>query len=162
MLNHAGEHITECGPADAIVLTHIWRESILHRAAPAFSKSQIKAWVSRVRTPEIYAQEARSRRIWGWVENDDIIAFIELEPDGHIDRLYALKAAQGRGIATHLIRHVIGVARQGGLMRLYTEASDLARPAFERCGFQTLHKNPVQIDGVSMHNWIMECDVSRM
>ena len=149
-------NIVVCGPEDSEALTDIWRESILQRAHSSFSEEQIFAWAARVRTPEIYSQEAEHRKIWAWTENETLIAFIELEPNGHIDRLYALKEASGRGLATKLIRHVINHAQETDLKQLYTEASDLARPAFERCGFKMIRKNPVNIDGVSMHNWIME------
>jgi len=150
------DNIVLCGPEDSETLTHIWRESILELAPSAFSQEQISAWAARVRSPTIYAQEAKRRTIWAWTENGDLIAFIELEPDGHIDRLYALKKAAGRGIATKLINHVVNHAKDIDLTQLFTEASDLARPAFERCGFKMIRKNPINVDGVPMHNWIMK------
>lgn len=156
----APNNIISCGAEDAEVLTHIWRKSILELAPLAFSKKQILAWVGRVRAPAIYAQEAKHRKIWGWSERGNLIAFIELEPNGHIDRLYALKEASGRGIATHLVEHVINYAAHSEVPKLFTEASDLARPVFERCTFEIIRKNPVNIDGVLMHNWLMERDLS--
>jgi putative acetyltransferase len=40
--------------------------------------------------------------------------------------------------------------------RLHTEASDLARPAFERVRYEVTHKREFAIDGMPIHNWAME------
>jgi putative acetyltransferase len=51
-------------------------------------------------------------------------------------------------------------ARDHGITRLYTEASDLARPAFERAGYSVTHKREFAIAhedrDVPIHNWAME------
>jgi putative acetyltransferase len=52
-----------------------------------------------------------------------VVAFIDLEPDGHIDRLYAAPEAAGRGVAPRLYDAIETVARAQGIERLFTEAS---------------------------------------
>ncbi|MBB3032974.1 hypothetical protein [Alteriqipengyuania lutimaris] len=52
-----------------------------------------------------------------------------------------------------------------GATRLYTEASELARPAFERAGYHgaferagyhVSHRRDFEVDGVAIHNFAME------
>ncbi|HEX3962281.1 MAG TPA: hypothetical protein VHZ03_37580 [Trebonia sp.] len=57
---------------------------------------------------------------------DRPVAFIDLEPDGHIDRLFCAP-----------------------------EASELARRVFERKGFTVVQRQDLVIRGVPMHNYRM-------
>ena len=47
-------------------------------------------------------------------------------------------------------------AREQGIERLIVEASELARPLFERRGFTLLGRNDLLLDGVAIHNYRME------
>jgi putative acetyltransferase len=42
------------------------------------------------------------------------------------------------------------------LGRIFVEASELARPLFERRGFTLLARNDLVLDGVDIHNYRME------
>jgi GNAT superfamily N-acetyltransferase len=71
-------------------------------------------------------------------EQDQVVAFIDLEPDGHIDRLFRAPEAVGQHIASRLYDGIEAAARAQGIGRLYTEASELARRFFERKDFIVL------------------------
>jgi putative acetyltransferase len=89
-------------------------------------------------------------------ERDRVVAFIDLESDGHIDRLFCAPEAAGRGIASRLYDGIETAAREQGLGRLYTEASELARRFFERKGFVVLERQDKILRGVPIHNYRME------
>jgi putative acetyltransferase len=69
-------------------------------------------------------------------EDDRPVAYIDLEPNGHIDRLFCAPEAAGQGIASRLYDAVEAAAREQGIRSLFTEASELARRLFERKGLR--------------------------
>jgi putative acetyltransferase len=84
-----------------------------------------------------------------------VVAFTDLEPDGHIDRLFCAPEAAGRGVASRLYDAIETAAREQGLERLFTEASELARRFFERKGFTVLERQDMILRGVPIHNYRM-------
>src|SRR5204863_177474 len=63
------------------------------------------------------------------------VGVAELEPDGHIGRVYVSAGHQRQGIGHQLLAAVVAEARRVGLTRPFTEASITARPFFESQGF---------------------------
>ncbi len=84
-----------------------------------------------------------------------MVAFIDLEPDGHIDRLFCAPEAAGRGVASRLYQALETAARAQGIERLFTEASELARRFFEQKGFTVLQRQDKILRGVPIHNYRM-------
>jgi putative acetyltransferase len=95
--------------------------------------------------------------------DDRPIAYIDLEPDGHIDRLFCAPEAAGQGIASQLYDAVEAAAREQGIRTLFTEASELARRLFERKGFAVAERQDLVVRGVAIHNYRMTktLDLSR-
>ncbi len=93
-------------------------------------------------------------------DTDCPVAYALLEPDGHLDRLYNHPDHTRRGLAAALLQAAEDHARGKGIERLYTEASELARPAFERAGYGVTHRRDFTIEGpngaVPIHNYAME------
>ncbi len=89
-------------------------------------------------------------------EDDQPVAYALLEADGHLDHLYNHPDHSRRGIALNLLTTAALYARHHGMARLYTEASELARPSFEEAGFIATERREFEIDGVPIHNWAME------
>lgn len=75
------------------------------------------------------------------------VGFAELEPNGHIDRVYVSADHQQRGIGRQLLTVVLAEARRVGLTRLFTEASITPRPFFEAQGFTVLAPHIVTCRG---------------
>jgi putative acetyltransferase len=90
------------------------------------------------------------------ISNEKVLGFLGFESNGHVDRLYVHKDHQRQGIATKLYHHVEQVALSEGIEKLFTEASWLAKPFFEKMGFETLKKNDVCRDGILLNNFSME------
>ena len=84
-----------------------------------------------------------------------------LQTDGHLDHLYLHPDHTRRGLAERLLDTAETFARDGGIKRLFSEASGLARPAFERAGYTMTHRRDFSVDGVSIHNWAMEKPLAR-
>jgi len=89
-------------------------------------------------------------------EGEQIIAFAELERDGHLDMFYCRKDVIRRGVGLALYRAVELKAISLGLERIFADVSITARPFFERCGFSTLCHQTGRRAGIELSNFKME------
>ncbi|HEY6789381.1 MAG TPA: GNAT family N-acetyltransferase [Trebonia sp.] len=144
-------------PRDAADLAAVFFRSVRQVAICAYTAAQVKAWAPEPRTAEWAHGEATDGRLVLVAANaeDRPVAFIDLEPDGHIDRLFCAPEAAGQGIASRLYDAVEAAAREQGIRSLFTEASELARRVFERKGFTVVQRQDLVIRGVAMHNYRM-------
>jgi len=151
---------------DAEVLAAILASAITDIGPHAYSPAQVAAWAARHPGARRYRERiADGDVIFVAADADDRpVAYVLLEQDGHIDHLYNHPDHTRRGLATQLLAIATIYARKHGVERLYSEASDLARPAFERAGFAATHKReftiPLGDRGVPIHNWGMEKSLS--
>jgi putative acetyltransferase len=142
---------------DAADAADVFYRSAREVALSDYTADQVKAWV-----PERWDAEQEHRRsgngrlvLVAADQWDHVVAFIDLEPDGHIDRLFCAPEATGRGIASQLYDGIETAAREQGIGRLFTEASEPARRFFERKGFLVLERQDKILRGVPIHNYRM-------
>ncbi len=130
--------------------------------AHGYDAEQIEAWAGRHSGPAMYRERAAlGHTIFVATDGEDRpVAYAVLEPDGHLDRLYNHPGHTRQGLATRLLIEAETHARAHKIARLYTEASELARPAFERAGYSVLHRRDFTIghggNAVPIHNYAME------
>lgn len=143
---------------DAELLSAICHAAIQQIGPSAYSAEQIAAWLARHPGPGRYRERAAmGHTILVAVDADDTpVAYALLEQDGHLDHLYNHPAHTRVGLAARLLDAALEYARENGIARLYTEASDLARPSFEKAGYTVTSKREFEIDGVPIYNWAME------
>ena len=143
---------------DAPALVELVRRSIADIGREAYSAEQTQAWAARQLGEDDYRTKAALGSAIFIAEdaNGDPAAYVLMERDGHVDRLYTHPDHRGEGLAAQLLAAVEHYARPHGIGRLYTEASDLARPAFEHAGYKMIARRNFEIDGVPIHNWAME------
>jgi len=148
---------SEDGPA----LTAITLAAIRGTARAAYTSEQVEAWSARV---------AESARIAGAFQGDSVrvavdeadspVAYFVLEADGHLDMLYCHPDHGGRGLGQRLLAEAEQAARAIDVARLFTEASELARPVFAHAGYTLLHRRDFTIphEGreVAINNYAME------
>jgi putative acetyltransferase len=142
---------------DAADVADVFYRSVREVALSDYTAEQVKAWV-----PGRWDAEQEHRRsgdgrlvLVAADESGHVVAFIDLESDGHIDRLYAAPEAAGRGVASRLYDAIETAARAQGIKRLFTEASELARRFFGRKGFTVLERQDIILRGVPIHNYRM-------
>lgn len=143
---------------DAADLAELTLAAIRSVGSARYSGEQVAAWAARHPGAERFLQRAEGgSRIMVASEADDrAVAYALLEPDGHLDMLYCHPDHTRQGLADQLLSHCEELARADSLARLYTEASELARPAFERTGYKVTHRRDFEIEGVRIHNYAME------
>ncbi|MCI5047829.1 MAG: GNAT family N-acetyltransferase [Aquisalinus sp.] len=143
-------------PEDTEALAEVFRCSIEELGPRDYSAAQVAVWASRV--PDASVLQARltdGRKVFV-AESGKPVGFIDLEPDGHIDLLYVTPDVAGTGVAVALYKTLEQAARQTGLTRLYTEASEGARRFFLKQGFTELHRRDFDLSGIKIHNYTME------
>jgi putative acetyltransferase len=142
---------------DANDVVDVFYRSAHEVALSDYTPEQVNAWVPRRWDAETEHQRSGDGRLVLVAEGEPghVVAFIDLEPDGHIDRLYSAPEAAGRGVASRLYDEIEAAARDQGIERLYTEASELARRFFLRKGFTVLERQDKVLRGVPIHNYRM-------
>ncbi|MFL0356701.1 GNAT family N-acetyltransferase [Erythrobacter sp. GH1-10] len=143
---------------DAPALADLTLTAIRSIGRHRYTAEQVDKWAARHPGPERFVQRARKgAHILVAVEVDGrAVAYSLLEPDGHLDMLYCHPDHTRRRLADELLAASEQLARSKSMPRLYTEASELARPAFERAGYEVKHRRDFEIDGVPIHNYAME------
>lgn len=148
--------------SDEEQLSQIALAAITAIGSHAYTPEQVRAWSGRHGGAQMYRRRAAEGHIiFVAVDSDDVaVAYALLEPDGHLDRLYNHPDHTRRGLASQLLAQAERHARAAGLTRLFTEASELARPAFERAGYAVQHRRDFEIEhdgtAVTIHNYAME------
>lgn len=141
---------------DAAALLALFRDTIRSVNCRDYSPTQIAAWASDEIDPVAWAERFLGRFVVVAVSEERPVGFAELEPDGHIDRVYVAADHQGEGIGGKLLTEILAEARRIGLQRLHVEASITARAFFERQGFVVLVQQVVMSRGVEFVNYRME------
>jgi len=144
--------------ADAQALADLTLAAIQSIGSRRYSPEQTAAWASRHPGPGRFLErhEGGSIILVAADETDRPVAYSLLEPDGHLDMLYGHPDHTRQGLAERLLAAAEAHAIKLGVARLYTEASELARPAFERAGYVVQHRRDFEVDGVPIHNYAME------
>lgn len=147
---------------DAPALADLTLAAIRSIGSHGYSEKQVEAWAARHPGAQRFrARVEEGHRIFVAADADDCpVAYTLLEPDGHLDMLYCHPEHTRRGLANELLAQSEAYARGIAITRLYTEASELARPAFERAGYEVMHRRDFEIpygdEAVPIHNYAME------
>jgi len=136
-------------------LVELFTDAVHQLTAPHYDASQREAWAPR--TPDLAAWSQRLSQLTVLLaETDgDIAGFLGHDDHGHIDLLFSAPAHARRGIAGQLLRLAETRLQAAGVHHLHTEASHLARPLFERLGYQVIEAETVERNGVSLQRWRM-------
>ncbi|MDJ0641362.1 MAG: GNAT family N-acetyltransferase [Erythrobacter sp.] len=143
---------------DAPVLAELTLAAIKAIGPKSYTPEQAEAWAARHPGPQRFRErdEAGATIFVAADARDLAVAYSLLEPDGHLDMLYCHPDHTRKGLADELLHTAERHARSLGIHRLYTEASELARPAFERAEYRMQHRRDFEIDGVAIYNYAME------
>lgn len=146
--------------SDAEAVAALTLAAIQVTALGAYSPEQVAAWSARYTVQPLRDSAAKGDVILVAADADDCpVAYTVLEASGHIEMLYCHPEQTGQGLGARLLAEAEMAARAAGMMRLVTEASELARPVFARAGFALLHRRDFTIGPetapVAIHNYAM-------
>lgn len=145
-------------PGDADALSDLYRRSVEALGPRDYAPGQVAAWAAITPSPgrlRALAGDGRTTLV-AVDEADAPLAFGDLEADGHIHFLYCAPEAAGTGTVAALYAELERRAREAGMARLYSEASEAARRFFLKQGFAVVARRDFEIAGVSIHNFAVE------
>lgn len=141
------------GDLDAVVA--LFTASVHRLAADHYDEAQRSAWAPRPPDVEGWRRRLSGLRVVVAESRDRLCGFCGWEDDGHIDLLFVAPGCAGRGVAQALFDHAAAVLADQGIAELFTEASLVARPFFERQGFIVAEEQRVERSGVELRRFAM-------
>jgi putative acetyltransferase len=148
-------------PEDAPALSELTVAAIATIGLRAYSVEQVLAWAARHPGPVRFVDGAGQGEVIRIAADDDgaPAAYAILQGDGHLDMLYCHPDHAGKGLASALLGVMDSEARERGLKQITANASELARPVFERAQYTLLHRRDFTIalgdEEIPMHNYAM-------
>lgn len=148
--------IRDFRPDDATTLAALFHASVREVGIRGYSAEQVAAWSPAPPDPAGYLRRDDGRAFLVAVDDEDVpLGYGDLEPDGHLDHLFCRPDVIGKGVGSALIRALEQAARRSAITMIYVEASEVARPVFERHGFEVECRREFERHGVPMHNYRM-------
>lgn len=141
---------------DLAPVVALFTSSVHTLGAADYDEQQRAAWAPR--PPDLDAWRDRLAMLETLVYEDDdksLAGFIGFEADGHIDLLYTAPGHDRRGVASALYEEAEAAIVASGAETAYTEASAVARPFFERRGFEVVEEETVERRGVAFERFVM-------
>lgn len=141
--------------SDVEAVALLFTESVHRLACSHYDETQLAAWAPRA--PDLSCWSARLAHLTTLVAevNTQLAGFISYEQNGHIDLLYVSSEHSRRGVASELYSQAEAALIAGGVVEIFTEASMVARPFFERYGFRVAEEQFVQRRGVAFRRYAM-------
>jgi putative acetyltransferase len=118
--------------------------SIEELAAEDYDADQREAWASRADDKEAFSARLASALTLLAVIDGRTAGFASLKGGEEIDMLFVDPEFARQGVGRALVDALTRLAGARGAKRLTTEASDVAKPLFERQGFTAEKRNLVR------------------
>ncbi len=142
-------------PADARRCAEIFRSSIEELAAEDYDEEQRKAWAARADDEQAFAARLTEALTLLAVIDAAIAGFASLKGAEEIDMLFVDPQFARQGAGRALIEALTKLTQARGAKRLTVDASDAARPLFERQGFAAQRRNLVRVGDQWLANTTM-------
>lgn len=132
----------------------LFTETILSVNLKDYSSEQTAAWAARGQAYHKWLERMSDHYFIAAFENDTLVGFSTLRPDGYLNHLFVHKDFQGRGVATLLVNEIERQATSLGIKSINTDASITAKPFFENKDFVVIQQQTVDM-GVKLTNYRM-------
>jgi putative acetyltransferase len=132
-------------PADARRCAEIFRASIAELAVDDYDEDQREAWASRADDEPAFAARLQGALTLLALIDGAVAGFASLKGADEIDMLFVEPEFARQGVGRTLVDALTRLAQARGAKRLTTEASDVAKPLFERRGFSAERRNLVSV-----------------
>jgi len=142
--------IRQARKTDIPALLHVFKVSTESLASKDYSAEQIKVWVEGA-SAERFDEAIRNQYFLVAESQQQVIGFASLQDNNYIDFVFVHPEAAGKGLAQELIASLLKTAN----FPVSVDASETAKPLFEKLGFELIQKNQLEIDGTSIHNYHM-------
>jgi putative acetyltransferase len=142
-------------PSDARRCVEIFRASIEELASEDYDEDQREAWSAKADDPAAFAERLSESLTLIASLDGASVGFASLKGLAVLDMLYVDPAFARRGVGSALIDALVRIAQARGVEKLSADASDSARPLFERNGFVAQRRNLVAVGDQWLGNTTM-------
>lgn len=159
MVSRSETQLRACADADLASLAVIYADAIRHLGPRHYTAAQVAAWAA-------FADDAGRFRQWvvsaattvAVDDQDQAVGFAGLIDPGHVASLFVAPPWQRRGVGSSLLRALLAQARERGVARITTHASEFSRPLFERFGFRVSAVEQGDVGGVTIERYAMRTE----
>jgi putative acetyltransferase len=141
---------------DEATLLAVFRSSVHGLACRDYNAEQIAAWAPDSLDAADWAQRMQQRQPWVMELNGSLLAYADLQADGHIDHFFVAAPSARQGVGTLLMTRLHESAHQRGITRLWADVSRTAQPFFSQFGFVITEQRCPVVRGVAVPNARME------
>ena len=143
-------------PDDAPALAAIFGASVDELTAEDYDEDQRAAWMATAEDEVAFGKRLGAMLTLVAMVEGAPAGFASLKGNRHLDMLFVDPALAGRGVGALLADAVERLARARGGEMLTVDASDTARPFFERRGYRAVSRQSVPVNGEWLANTRME------
>ena len=141
--------------ADLEAVVALFTASVRGLAGSAYADQQLQAWAPDPPDLEHWRRKIASQNLLLAEQAGELVGMIGYEQDGHVDVLFTHPDHARQGIAAQLHAEAERRLAEQGVHELFTESSEVARPFFERQGYQMERREIVAVRGVELHRYRM-------
>ncbi len=139
-------------PADLPLLIEIRFSAIEELTGEDYDEGQRRAWASAVDDDEAFGRSLAKGLTLIALIGGGPVGFISLQEGGLIEQLYVHPAVARTGVASALVDAIEKLAAARGVAALAVNASDTAKPLFEKRGFVAERRSTISIEGEWLGN----------
>jgi putative acetyltransferase len=126
------------------------------RRAVDYDAGQQAAWASLANDEAAFAARLAGQLTLIATMDGAPVAFASLRGNDHIDMLYVHPAVARQGVATSLVDALEKLARARGAAKLTVDASDTAKPFFDKLGYAAQQRNAIAVGNEWLGNVSMQ------
>lgn len=145
---------------DAEPLGQVFHRAVREGAMARYDARQVKAWSPQAPSDTKWAERLAAADTVVASEDNRLVGFMSLNPDGYLDLAFVLPDVMGQGVADLLYAVLETRARGRGIVHLTTQASLLAEPFFAKHGWSVSRRQEVEIREAILKNAWMEKELT--
>ena len=142
--------------ADAQALAHLYFDSVRNGSTRYYSPEQREAWARDVPDVTSWAIRLAGTNTFVAVKSNVIAGFMTVDDTGYIDLAFVGSDFIGQGIGSRLYERVQDEAVLRNLPRLHAQASEMAKPFFEKHGWLLVKTQTITREQTGLTNHMME------
>jgi putative acetyltransferase len=147
-------------PADLPLLAEIRLAAIEDLTGDDYDEAQRRAWADLADDEAALGEVLKKGLSLVALVGGAPVGFIVLADGGLIDQLYVHPAVARTGVASALCDAIEKLARARKMESLVVDASDTAKPLFDRLGFSAERRNTIPVEDVWLGNTRMKKKLS--
>ncbi|MEZ9625460.1 GNAT family N-acetyltransferase [Aliivibrio fischeri] len=121
-----------------------------------YSNEQVTAWAPESFDTDVWKNKMQSLNPFIAEIDGVIVGYSDLQDDGLIDHFFCHYQHQGKGVGSTLMTHILQLAKERKLPRVYSHVSITAKPFYERFGFTVVKTQRIDVRGEQLINYVME------